>query len=133
MAKITVSLMKELEKRVTTGEISYSRMVEILNEQAKLNADKTLEFYKTKADKVNWRGERYFKFSWNSNQAVQVCLEVENDTKKGKGHYVGIYQISRVTLFSNWYPNWVESCTEEEFNIAFDKATELLKQKPERF
>jgi len=124
--------MKELEKKVTAGEISYSRMVEILNEQAKLNHENVFEFYKTKADKINWRGERYFKFSWNSNQAVQVCLEVENDTKKGKGHYVGIYQISRVTLFSNWYPNYVESCTEEEFNLAFGKAIDLLKHKPER-
>jgi hypothetical protein len=132
MAKITVSLMKELEKKVTTGEISYSRMVEILNEQAKLNHENTFEFYKTKADKLNWRGDRYFKFSWNSNQAVQVCLEVENDTKKGKGHYFGIYQISRVTLFSNWYPHWVEPCTEEEFYSAFEKAINLLKLQPNK-
>lgn len=31
--KITVSLLRNLEKQVLAGEISYSRMVEILNEQ----------------------------------------------------------------------------------------------------
>ena len=39
---ITVSEMRELEKQVSLGEISYSRMVEILNEKANiilLNAD----------------------------------------------------------------------------------------------
>lgn len=119
--------MRELEKKVMDGEISYSRMVEILNEQAKLNSENTFEFYKMKQDRVSSRGERYFKFMWNSNKALQVCLEVGNDTKRGKGHYVGIYQISRTTLFTNWYPNYVESCNEEEFNSAFEKASELLK------
>jgi hypothetical protein len=32
MNKITVSLMRNLEKQVLQGEISYSRMIEILNE-----------------------------------------------------------------------------------------------------
>jgi len=32
MKKITVSLMRGLEKQVLNGEISYSRMIEILNE-----------------------------------------------------------------------------------------------------
>ena len=32
MAKITVALLRDLERKVTQGKISYSRMVEILNE-----------------------------------------------------------------------------------------------------
>lgn len=32
---ITVSLLRDLEKQVSNEEISYSRMVEILNEKAK--------------------------------------------------------------------------------------------------
>jgi hypothetical protein len=35
MAKITVALVRDLEKKVSTGEISFSRMVEILNENVK--------------------------------------------------------------------------------------------------
>ena len=90
MAKITTALLKELEQKVASGEISYSRMVEILNEQVKLNQNHEFEFYKTKSDKVNYKGDRYFKFKWNDNRVIQVCLEVENDTKKGKGHYIGV-------------------------------------------
>jgi len=33
MKKITVSLMRGLEKQVLNGEISYSRMIKILNER----------------------------------------------------------------------------------------------------
>jgi predicted RNA-binding Zn-ribbon protein involved in translation (DUF1610 family) len=33
MAKITVGLLRQLEGQVARGEISYSRMVEILNEK----------------------------------------------------------------------------------------------------
>lgn len=128
MAKITVELMRELERKVLSGEISYSKMVEILNEQAKLNHENTFEFYKVKADKQHYKGERYFKFRWNSSEAIQVCLEINNDTKKGKGHYIGIYKMSRTTLFTNWYPNYVEPCTETEFNEAFEKASKLLIQ-----
>ena len=128
MAKITVSLVRELEKKVGLGEISYSKMVEILNQQAKLNEEAKFEFYKVKSDKIDHRGERYFKFKWNSNKVIQVCLEVNGDTKKGKGHYVGIYEISRVTLLSNWFPNYIESCSEEDFNKAFEKAIQLLQR-----
>ena len=128
MAKITIALVRMLEQKVASAEISFSRMVEILNEQAKLNEGNEFEFYKIKSDKVNWRGERYFKFRWNSNEVLQVCLEINNDTKRGKGHYVGIYKISRVSLFTNWYPQYVEICSENEFNIAFEKAVTLLKK-----
>jgi hypothetical protein len=127
MAKITMSLFRELEKQVTAGEISQSRMIEILNEQTKLNQENEFEFYKVKDEQINWKGERYFKFQWNSNNVLQVCLEINNETKRGKGHYVGIYKISRLTMFSNWYPNYVVPCQELEFNEAFEKAIKLLK------
>jgi hypothetical protein len=127
MAKITISLMRELEQKVTAGEISYSKMVEILNNQASLNAENEFEYYKVKQKVIAQRGDRYFKFKWNSDHVLQICLEINNEVKKGKGHYVGIYKISRITMMSNWYPNCVESCTEQEFNEAREKAIELLK------
>lgn len=34
MARITISFMREIEMREYRGEISYSRMVELLNEKA---------------------------------------------------------------------------------------------------
>lgn len=126
MARITIGLMRELERQVTTGDISYSRMVEILNEQVKLNENLPFEYYKVKEKYIKYKGDRYFKFKWNSDKITQVCLETNNDTKRGKGHYVGIYRITRSTMFSNWYPNYVESCTEKEYNDAFNKAIKLL-------
>ena len=33
---ITIAELRDLEKQVTLGEISYSRMVEIINEKAEL-------------------------------------------------------------------------------------------------
>jgi hypothetical protein len=48
MAKITVALMRDLEQQVSDGNISYSRMVEILNEQTKHKFENRLCFYKIK-------------------------------------------------------------------------------------
>jgi len=77
MAKITVALMKELEKQLGHGEISYSRMVEILNEQSKLNGSVLFEYYKVKSEYTSWKGERFFKFKWDASKITQVCLEVK--------------------------------------------------------
>lgn len=128
MARITVGLLRELEKQVMQGEISYSRMVEMLNEQAKLDENLEYEYIKITSNQVAWRGDRYFKFKWNDNKVIQVCLEINNETKRGKGHYVGIYEISRISMISNWSPKFTEKCTKEEFDEAFNKAIELLKK-----
>ena len=126
MAKITVSFIRDLEKQVCTGDISYSRMAEILNEQARSSYKDNIEFYKTKTDKVLTRGERYFKVNNKLNVLTQVCLEVNNDTKRGKGHYKGIYLISRTTFYTNWFPDFVEDSTEDEYNSAFNEAVKML-------
>lgn len=128
MAKITVALMKELEKQVALGDISYSRMIEILNAQINLNENSQFEYFKIKADRIENRGERYFKMKFGSNHVMQICLDDKTNTKRGRGHYIGIYKITRVTFFSNWYPIWIESCEENEYNEAFEKAVLFLKK-----
>ena len=40
MAKITVAFMRELEQQLQREEITYSRMVELLNEKAKEKTNK---------------------------------------------------------------------------------------------
>jgi hypothetical protein len=126
MAKITVALLRDLENQVSAGTISFSRMVEILNQQAKHQYEDKLCFYKIKEDRISQQGERYFKYNFNSNHAIQVCLQCENETKRGRGHYIGIYQISRQTFLTNWYPKYINECSEDDFNTAFSKATQLL-------
>lgn len=126
MAKITVALLRDLESQVLQGEISYSRMVEILNQQSQHKYEDKLCFYKIKADRITQQGDRYFRYNFNSNHAIQVCLQCENETKRGRGHYIGIYQISRQTFLTNWYPRYIEECSEVVFDEAFNKAIQLL-------
>ena len=129
MAKITVALLRDLEKQVTEGTISYSRMVEILNQQTKHEYEDKLCYYKIKPDRVHDQGNRYFKYNFNATHGIQVCLQNENETKRGRGHYIGIYQISRQTFLTNWYPKYIDECSEEDFNTAFKKAVNLLEYK----
>lgn len=129
MAKITVELLRDLEKQVAKGSISYSKMVEILNEQAKYNHENITNYYKVKDKFMSLQGERYFKFNWNRSHAFQVCLQTDNETKRGRGHYIGIYQISRNTFLGNWYsPGHIDECTEKEYNEAFEKAIQILRK-----
>lgn len=118
--------MRELEQKVGTGEISYSRMVEILNEQLLIDSSKHVEYLKIKQESISYKGLRFFRFINEHQHVLQVCLETNNETKRGKGHYIGIYKISRVTFFSNYFPNSVVESNEQEFNKAVDLAMDLL-------
>jgi hypothetical protein len=126
MAKITVALLRDLESQVLEGKISYSRMVEILNQHSKHQYEDKLCYYKIKANRIHDQGERYFRYNFNSNHATQVCLQNENETKRGRGHYIGIYQISRQTFLTNWYPKYIDECSENDFNIASKRAMQLI-------
>lgn len=130
MAKITISLMRELEQKVSSGEISYSRMVEILNEQHQIDTSKPVQYYKIKPENIQYKGLRLFRFQPDHQYVIQVCLETNNETKRGKGHYIGIYKISRVTFFSNYFPNSIIESTASEFNKAIDLAMDILLINP---
>lgn len=53
--------MRELEQKVTAGEISYSRMVEILNEQLLVDGSKHVEYFKIKSESIRYKGLRFFR------------------------------------------------------------------------
>jgi transcriptional regulator CtsR len=131
MAKITISLMRELEQKVSSGEISYSRMVEILNEQHQIDTAKPVQYYKVRPENIQYKGLRFFRFQPDHGYVIQVCLETNNETKRGKGHYIGIYKISRVTFFSNYFPNSIIESTPSEFNEAVDLAISILSINPQ--
>jgi len=118
--------MRELEQKVTSGDISYSRMVEILNEQLLIDASKQIEYFKINPENIQYKGLRFFRFQNEHQYVVQVCLETNNETKRGKGHYIGIYKLSRVTFFANYFPNSIVRSTEQEFNEAINMALDLL-------
>jgi hypothetical protein len=123
MAKITVALMKELEKQVMKGEISYSRMIEMLNDHKNDHIYEKTSFYKISNYKT-----RYFKCKPNSPTVVQVCLGVDDLSEKERKS-VDIYHITGATFYTNTtLKRHLIPCEENEFNEAFEKAVNILKQ-----
>jgi len=84
------------------------------------------QFFKVKQDRLEYLGERYFKFNYTSEKVVQVCITC-GDVKKGKSNTFGIYLIHKMTLFSNYLaPCYIEPCTQKEFIKQFNKVVNML-------
>lgn len=84
------------------------------------------QYFKVKQERKEYLGERYFKFNFNSEKVVQVCLTV-GDVKKGKSNTFGVYLVHKMTLFSNYLaPNYIEPCTRKEYERQFKKVVQLL-------
>lgn len=85
------------------------------------------QYYKVKKERLEYLGERFFRFNHSSEKVVQVCLTC-GDVKKGKSNTFGIYLIHKMTLFSNYLaPNYIEPCTKKQFDNQFDKVVKMLK------
>jgi len=85
------------------------------------------KYFKVKKERTEYLGERYFKFNFNTEKAVQVCITC-GDVKKGKSNTFGVYLICKMTLFSNYLaPSYIEPCTKKEFNKQFDRVVKMLQ------
>ena len=85
------------------------------------------QYYRVKEGRVEYLGERYFRFNNHSEKVVQICLTC-GDIKKGKSNNFGIYLISKLTLFSNYMAmNYLEPCTKKQFDKQFEKVAFMLK------
>lgn len=85
------------------------------------------QYFKIRKERRDYLGERYFKFNYNSEKVVQVCLN-PGDVKKGKSNTFGVYIIHRMTLASNYLaPNYIEACSKKEYEKQFKKAIKLLE------
>lgn len=88
---------------------------------------KNWQYYKVRKERNAYLGVRYFKFNYNEDKCVQVCL-FTGDVKKGKSNTFGVYLISKLTLFSNYLAtNYIEACTKKQYDDAFNKVVKMLK------
>lgn len=85
-----------------------------------------MEYYKIKKEFQNSIGIRYFRFDYNNQYVTQVLLYT-GEAKKGKGHYVGVYLISRESFLSNYLGRFVEKATKSKFDSEFKKLIIKLK------
>lgn len=85
------------------------------------------QFYKVRNEKQEYCGERYFRFNFMAEKAVQVCITC-GDIKKGKSNTFGIYLIHKITLFSNYLNmGYLEPITKKEYEKQFQKVVKLLQ------
>ncbi len=85
------------------------------------------QYFKTKPERYQYLGNRYFRIHFNHDTALQVCLS-SGDVKKGKANNFGTYLIAKMTFFSNYLAQcYVEPCTKREFDSKFNLMIKMLK------
>ena len=129
MVKLKEAFIKELMEKQAKGEISFSRMVEIINAGANNNITESYErkYYAIKIEKREYKGIRLFKFDPFKDHVLQICVEA-GKTKKGKSNTVGIYEIARTTFITNYLTSCVIEIKKEEFDLQMKLMFEKLSE-----
>lgn len=130
MVKLKEAFIYELVKKQGNGEITFSRMCEIINESLNNGIAESYEkeYYKIVEKHKEYKGERYFKFNPYKEHILQVCVS-SGKNKKGKSNTVGIYEIARTTFISNYLNLFVEKTTKDDFdNNLNDLYNKLIKE-----
>ena len=86
-----------------------------------------VKYYKVKDIELEYKGERYYKVDGSKEHVLQICFN-RGQMKKGRTNTVGMYNVQRMTFMSNDYEYYVEECTQEVFEEAFEKCIKLLKE-----
>lgn len=85
------------------------------------------QYYKIVPNKIQYKGDRYFRYNIDTQKVVQVCMTC-GEVKKGKSNTYGIYLIHRITFFSNYLSyRYVEECSKGEFETKFNEVVNYLK------
>jgi hypothetical protein len=91
-----------------------------------------MQYYKVKKKYRDYKGRRLFKFNPVKEKVLQICISF-GERKTGRANLVGIYTISRVTFLSNYRAiEYTEKCTKREFDNAFKRILEKLKNEPSK-
>jgi hypothetical protein len=89
---------------------------------------KQYQYVKVAKERRDYLGEKYFRFNFNEDTVVQVCMNPGSITRRGKSNIIGVYVISKMTLLANYLGmSYVEQCTKEEFDQKFDEVINFLK------
>lgn len=84
-------------------------------------------YFKTKKERHEYLGVRYFRINYNDEGALQICFSA-GDVKKGKANNFGVYYISKVTFFQNYLAMaYVEPIQKNEFDKKFNQIIEAIK------
>ncbi len=85
------------------------------------------QYFKTKKERYDYLGNRYFRVDFDSSKSLQICLS-SGDVKKGKANNFGIYLIDKLTLFTNYLAqSYCEPCTKKEFDSKFNTVIKILR------
>lgn len=85
------------------------------------------QYFKTKKERFDYLGNRYFRVDYNASVCLQICLS-SGDVKKGKANNFGVYLIGKLTFFTNYAAqSYVEPCTKKEFEKKFNLMIKMLK------
>jgi len=84
------------------------------------------QYFKIVANRKEYLGDRYFRFTMYSSKVIQVCTSV-GETKKGKSNTFGVYLIDRTTFFTNYYSmGYIEPVTKAEYMKKFKAVIDML-------
>jgi hypothetical protein len=85
-----------------------------------------MEYYQIKKEQQPYLGVKLFRFELNNPYVTQVVL-YNGQEKKGKGHYVGVYLITRESFLANYLGYSVDRCTKAKFDKSFKNIVQKLK------
>ena len=85
-----------------------------------------MDYYQIKKEHQIYLGVKLFRFELNNPHVTQIVL-FSGQEKKGKGHYVGIYLISKESFLANYLGYYVDKCTKVKFDKAFNEMVKHLK------
>lgn len=84
-------------------------------------------YYKIKEDRIEYLGNRMFRWDQRPNDVTQIYMG-GGEPKKGRNASVGIYMISAPTFFSNYLAmGYAIPCTKREYIKAFKQIIKVLE------
>lgn len=93
-----------------------------------MNEPVKYQYVEVKREYRELLGERYFRFGYTDDKAVQVCLSAGNESKRGKASATGVFTVGKVTLMENYISmSFVKPISKSKFESKFAQAVEMLK------
>lgn len=84
-----------------------------------------MEYYQVKKEHQQYIGVKFFRFDHNNPHVTQIVV-FNGEQKRGKGHYVGVYLITRESFLSNYFGYYVDKCSKSKFDKAFKDMVKKL-------
>ena len=83
-------------------------------------------YYKIKDDRVDHKGERYFRFDPSRPKVCQITVRA-GELPRGRNNCTGIYFIDATYFLSNFLLYYIEPISRDLFDEKFEMVIEVLK------